>query len=769
MTKKEQFFIVGMHCASCAITIEKEVKKVPGVKSVNVNFATEKATIEYEDSVAVEELEKAVERTGYKMIIETPDASKVSEHGGHFMGGEMSEGGEHDHHKMLKEAEVKLLKKKFIIGTVLSVGVMLLSFPDYFPFIGEIISSPLRFLLMLALTTPIEFWVGAQFWRGAWIGAKRFNANMDTLVALGTGAAFIYSALVTVLAIAGFDLEQGGAKLDVYFDVAAIVTTLVLLGKFLEARARGAASDAIKKLLKLQAKTAHVLHEGKHEMEVPIEAVKVGDIILVKPGEKIPVDGVILEGDSTIDESMVTGESIPVDKKVGDSVIGSTINKTGVFKFKASKVGRDTFLAQIIKMVEEAQGSKAPIQRLADQITGIFVPIVMVTALLSFVVWYIWGPTPTYVFALVNAVAVLVVACPCALGLATPTSIMVGTGLGAEKGIIIRDAEALELAGKVNVVVLDKTGTITKGEPSVTGVMGLNGFDESRVLQYSASLDKNSEHPIGKAVVAEGRRRNVNFLDVKNFRAVPGKGVFGSIVLDGTSEELALGNVALLEERKIDFASVKEKIEHLEEEGKTVIVLFGRVPMGLIAVADTLKDSAPEAIKRIQNLGLEVWMITGDNERTARSIAEKVGIRNIMARVLPGDKAGKIKELQANGKRVAMVGDGINDAPALTQADIGIAIGTGTDIAIESGDITLVSGDPLGVANAIQLSRMTLRNIKQNLFWAYIYNIVLIPIAAGALYPMFGILLNPILAGAAMAFSSVSVVLNSLRLKRIKL
>lgn len=770
--QKKQFPISGMHCASCAITIEKALKKVPGVKSATTNFATEKATVEYEDSTKEDELQMAVEKTGYKLIVER--VAVKSEHEGHMMSGKLMEGGEHDHHKMLKEAEIALLKKKFLMGAVLSGLVMLLSFPDYLPFIGDVIPITLRFFLLFILTTPIEFWVGAQFWRGAFIGAKNFNANMDTLVALGTGAAYFFSLVVTFLAIGGVNLSTDAVKLDVYYDVAAIVTTLVLLGKYLEARAKGAASEAIKKLLKLQAKTAHVLHDGStsspqgHEMEVPIEEVKVGDIVLVKPGEKVPVDGLIIEGDSAIDESMVTGESIPVDKKVGDSIIGSTINRTGVFKFRATKVGKDTFLANIIKMVEEAQGSKAPIQRLADAITGVFVPIVLLIALVSFGLWMFFGPEPAYLFALVNAVAVLVVACPCALGLATPTAIMVGTGIGAERGIIIRDAEALELAGKIKTVVLDKTGTITKGEPSVTDIVAMPGFDEKMVLQYAASLDKNSEHPIAKAIVAYGTKQNVNFLEVKNYKAVPGKGATGRVMIDGRETQAMVGNLSLLEEGGLSVSGFENKIEKLESEGKTVIILALDKPIGLIAVADTLKETAVEAISLLKNLNLDVWMITGDNERTAKAIASRVGISNVMARVLPGEKSLKIKELQSDGRKVAMVGDGINDAPALTQADVGIAIGTGTDIAIESGDITLVSGNPMHIYEAIKLSRATLWNIKQNLFWAYIYNIVLIPVAAGVLWPFYGILFNPILAGAAMAFSSLSVVLNSLRLKRLK-
>lgn len=766
--EKQQYEISGMHCASCAIKIENALKGVSGVKSANVNFATEKATVEAEVGVAPQALAEAVKKTGYTLLVPEPPAVG-NNHSGHNMSGGPAMG-EHDHGKMLKEAEIAKLKQKFIVGAVLSVLVMILSFPDYLPAVASAKAGiPLRFFLLLALATPVEFWVGGQFWKGAIASAKGFSANMDTLVALGTGAAYFYSALVTVLAIGGYSLESGAVKLDVYFDVAAVVTTLVLLGKFLEARAKGSASEAIKKLLKLQAKTAHFLHEGKHEMEVAIEDVKLGDILLVKPGEKVPVDGVIVEGNSTLDESMVTGESIPVDKIGGDVVIGATINQSGAFKMKATKVGKDTFLSQIIKMVEEAQGSKAPIQRLADKITGVFVPIVMVVAALTFGVWIFFGPDPALTFALVNAVAVLVVACPCALGLATPTAIMVGTGLGAEHGIIIRDAEALELAGKINAVILDKTGTITKGEPAVTDIVPLNGKNEREVLGLASALDKYSTHPIAASVVAKAKSEGLVPADARNFKAIPGRGVEGEVEINSKWEKFVFGNTALFEERGVDFSSGKTILDRLEGEGKTVMLLGDHEIWGVVAVADTLKESAPASIAQLKKLGLEVWMITGDNAATAKAIAGKVGIQNVMARVLPGEKADKVKKLQGEGKRVAMVGDGINDAPALTQADVGIAIGTGTDIAIESGDITLVSGDPMGVARAIVLSRRTLRNIKQNLFWAYFYNVILIPVAAGVIYPVFGILLNPILAGAAMAFSSVSVVLNSLRLKRIKL
>ncbi|MDO8742972.1 MAG: heavy metal translocating P-type ATPase [Candidatus Azambacteria bacterium] len=757
--KKETFAIQGMHCVSCALTIEQALKKVPGVKNVSVSLMSEKAIIEYEEPATPELLEAAVAKTGYKLIISA---------------------GEHDHHKMLKEAEIGLLRKKFTIGAILSVLIVALSFPDYLLFwnFKEIIPTVWRFSLLLVLTTPIEFWIGWQFWRGAWFGLKNFAAGMDSLVALGTGAAFIYSAIITIF----------GLPLEVYFDVAAVVTTLVILGKYLEAKAKGSASEAIKKLLKLQAKTAHVIHENGSEMEMPIEDVKVGDIILVKPGEKIPVDGVIIEGASAIDESMVTGESMPVDKKIGDEVIGATINKTGAFKFKATKVGKETFLAQIVKLVEEAQGSKAPIQKLADQITGYFVPVVLLISVASFIIWFIYGPAPSLSFALINAVAVLVIACPCALGLATPTSIMVGTGKAAEHGIIIRDAEALELAGKINAIVLDKTGTLTKGEPSVTDIISFEENMSGEILHLAASLEKLSEHPIAKAIVAyaaslgktsshpldrairdAAESGKIELFKVENFQVTPGKGLEGDITADGKIKKFFFGNRALIVEKNMKISQEQEdKIQKIEKEGKTVIILASDKPLGAIAVADTLKESAAESIKLLQNLGLEVWMITGDNERTAEAIGSQVGIKNIMAKVLPNEKSEKIKMLQAEGKKVAMVGDGINDAPALTQADVGIAIGTGTDIAIESSDITLISGDPMGIYEAIKLSRQTLRNIKQNLFWAYIYNAILIPVAAGVLYPIWGIVLNPILAGGAMAFSSISVVLNSLRLKRFR-
>jgi len=757
--KKEQFIIAGMHCASCALTVERALKKATGVKNAEVNFATEKASVEYENPATPETLKEAVAKTGYQLITDADE-----KHKGHEARGPTTE--EHDHHRMLKEAEIKSLRKKFILGAVLSVFVVLLSLPDYFQSIGKLMPDLFRLFILFLITIPIEFLVGWQFWRGAWYGLKNFTANMDTLVAMGTGAAFFFSAFVVFSTIG--DLRFATGNLKVYFDVSAIVTTLVILGKYLEAKAKGAASEAIKKLLKLQAKKARILHEGKHEMEIPIEEVQKGDIVIVKPGEKIPVDGIIIEGESAIDESMVTGEPMPVDKKAGNEVIGATINKTGAFKFRANKVGKETFLAQIIKLVEEAQSSKAPIQQFTDRITGWFVPIVLLVAILSFVSGIIWGPSPSLSFALINAVAVLVIACPCALGLATPTAIMVGTGKGAQRGIIIRDAEALELAGKIDTIVLDKTGTLTKGEPAITDIISLTKtFSEKEILKISASMEKLSEHPIAKAVVKKAE--NADLYEVKNFLAHPGKGIEGELKINELYQKLFLGNRAMLKEIGAEISSETEKqVLSLETEGKTLLFLAQESKtLGIIAVADEIKETAVEAVKLLKKLGLDVWMITGDNERTAEAVGKKLGITNIMARVLPAQKTEKIKELQRQGKKTAMVGDGINDAPALAQADVGIAIGTGTDIAIESGDITLISGDPLTIYEAIKLSRRTLTNIKQNLFWAYVYNIVLIPVAAGALYPFFGILLNPILAGAAMAFSSVSVVLNSLRLKKL--
>jgi Cu+-exporting ATPase len=559
--------------------------------------------------------------------------------------------------------------------------------------------------------------------------------------------------------------ETGGIKPEVYFDTSALIIVLILLGRLLEARAKGQTSEAIKKLMGLQPKTARVIRDGE-EIDIPVEEVLVGDTIIVRPGEKIPVDGNVKEGKSAVDESMITGESIPVKKKAGDEVIGATINKTGSFKFQATKVGKDTALAQIIKLVQDAQGSKAPIQRLADVISGYFVPIVISIAIATFVIWFNFGPFPALTFALLTFVAVMIIACPCALGLATPTAVMVGTGKGAEKGILIKGGESLETAHKLDTIVFDKTGTLTKGEPEITDIVTINTYSEEEILEYSASAEKASEHPLGEAIIKRAREKKIELHDPKNFNAIEGHGIEAEV--DG--KKVLLGNLKLMQKKQIVVRDLERKAEELAGDGKTpmYISLEGKAA-GLIAVADTLKENSLQAVEKLKKLGLEVIMLTGDNKKTAEAIARKAGIAKVLPEVLPEDKVHEIKSLQSGGRRVAMVGDGINDAPALAQADVGIAIGSGTDVAMEASDITLIKGDLRGVVSAIELSKRTIKIIKQNLFWAFFYNTAGIPIAAGALYPFFGILLNPIFASAAMAFSSVSVVSNSLRLRRAKL
>ncbi len=763
MNHKKTFIVRGMDCASCALTIEKALKEMPDLLSANVNYATEKAVIQSNQPIDSSKISNFVkDKTGYELVEEMGR----QEHAGHDMSG--MKGGDmegHDHAKMLKEEEIRKLWNKFLFGAVSSALIMALGFSEFLPGLGGLFDRSTLFLLMFILATPVEFWVGKQFWTSSWASLKRFNVSMDTLVSLGTGVAYFSGLAVTFMEISRI---PAAVTLDVYFDVSAVVITLVILGKYLEAKAKGSASEAIKKLLKLQAKTAHFLDEGKHETDVPVDRIKTGDLMRVKPGEKIPVDGTIVDGYAVIDESMVTGESLPVDKKEGDALIGATINKNTSFIMRATKVGKDSFLAQIVAMIESAQASRAPIQKMADFVISYFVPIVLGISAATFLFWFFWAPYGYgFSFAMINAIAVLVVACPCAMGLATPTSIMVGTGKAAEHGVIIRDAEALEVAGKIGAVVLDKTGTITKGEPSVTDVISFGGIDESEVIRCAASLEKLSEHPIARSIAGYFKPEE-DLLKVRNFSAVPGFGIEGDLILKSGPKRYFLGNASLMREKGVDIRFALLQSEKLERDGKTSLFLSdGKNLIGLIAVADTVKPTAAEAVRKLKELGLEIWMITGDNERTADAIAKAVGIGKVMARVLPQDKAGKIKSLQDQGKLVAMVGDGINDAPALTQADVGIAIGTGTDIAIESADITLVSGDPIGIVNAIFVSRKTLINIKQNLFWAFIYNIVLIPVAAGVLWPKYGILLNPMLAGGAMAFSSLSVVLNSLRLKKV--
>jgi Cu+-exporting ATPase len=629
--------------------------------------------------------------------------------------------------------------------------------------------------LMWLLATPVQFWAGLRFYRGMWAALKHRTADMNTLIAVGTSAAYIYS---TVAVLFPFLFTGAEIELGLYFDTSAMIITLILLGRFLEARAKGRTSEAIKKLVGLRPETALVVRDGK-EIELPVDDVRVGDFILVRPGERIPVDGIVSEGRSSVDESMLTGESIPVEKRAGDEVIGASINKTGSFTFEATRVGKDTTLSRIVRLVEEAQGSKAPIQRLADTVASYFVPVVIGIALVTFIVWYFIGPAPSITYALLNFVAVLIIACPCALGLATPTAIMVGTGKGAENGVLIKSGEALELAHKIDTLLLDKTGTLTRGEPEVTDVFTAGGVSREEVLRYAASVERSSEHPLGEAIVKAAAAKGIVLVPAEKFNAVPGLGVEAS--LDG--KRLALGNIAFMRQRSLPLDSLEKQADELFRQGKTVMFLGSDSGViGLMGLADTLKPNAATAVEALRKMGIETVMLTGDNRRTAEAMAQQIGIDEVIAEVLPEHKAQEVKKLQES-RTVAMVGDGINDAPALAQADIGIAIGTGTDVAMEAGDITLVSGDLSGIVTSISLSKRTLRTIKQNLFWAFAYNTALIPIAAGALFLIFGntgvpagarfILgeygfLNPIIAAAAMAASSVTVVTNSLRLRGFK-
>ncbi len=733
--------IRGMSCASCVEKIESQLRSLPGVTKAQVNVAAEKATVNFIPSVhSPADLKKAIRDIGYEPveITDTPAAA--------------------DYEKQARDREIRQLGLKTLIGAVLSVPLLMSMLSEWFAGMPEWLTSHFAQFL---LATPVHFWVGWQFHAGLWKALKHKTADMNTLVSLGTNAGYIYSTVVTFAP--GFFMGEG-IHAGVYFETVAILHTLIILGRFLEARAKGRTSEAIKKLMGLQAKTARVVRNGQ-ETDIPIEQVQVSDTIVVRPGEKIPVDGAVLQGSSAVDESMLTGESMPVEKLAGSEVYGGTLNKTGSFRFKATKVGKETALAQIIKLVEAAQGSKPPIQKTADKIAGIFVPIVISIAVLSFGVWYFFGPQPAVIFALANFMAVLLIACPCAIGLAAPTAVMVGIGKGAEHGILFRSAEALQLASKLSTVVLDKTGTLTKGEPSVTDVITANGFHERDVLRYAASAEKGSEHPLGEAIVKRASEEGLEIEAADSFNAIPGHGIEAKIA----GKNLLLGNLKLMRDREIALHGLENEAERLADEGKTpmFVAIDGRAA-GIVAVADTLKPNSQQAVKALHGLGLEVAMITGDNKRTARAIAKQIGIDRVMAEVLPQDKAEEVKRLQAERKTVAMVGDGINDAPALAQADVGIAIGTGSDVAMEASDITLISGDLRGIVTSIALSKRTMRTMKQNFFWAFVYNTVLIPVAAGLLYPIAGILLSPILAGAAMAFSSVSVVSNSLRLRTFR-
>lgn len=744
MVSKIDLPITGMTCASCVKRVQDTLASLNGVVSASVNLATEKATLEYVPAqVNTGDFKKALRGIGYD-ILEVEQGEDIVET-----------------EKREREKAYNQLKTKLITGASLTVLVFIFMLWEKIG-LSAIIDIPkqVNFMLQFFIQTPVQFWVGRQFYSGAITAARHRTTNMNTLIAVGTSAAYLYSVTATFFPSV---FEIKGYSAEVYFDTAATIIVLILLGRLLEARAKGRTSEAIKKLIGLQPKTARVILDGE-EKDIPVEDVESGTIIIVRPGEKIPVDGVVTEGYSSVNEAMVSGESIPVEKVAGNEVIGATINKSGSFKYRATKVGRDSMLSQIINMVQEAQGSKPPIARLADKIASIFVPAVMGIAMLTFLIWFMFGPEPAFTYAMLNFVAVLIIACPCALGLATPTSIMVGMGKGAENGILIRGAEALETSHKINAIVFDKTGTLTKGKPVVTDII-VSGSSEDDLIFYSASAEKGSEHPLGEAIINKAKEKNIKLEDPADFQAVHGQGIKATI--KGIS--VLLGNIEFMNNEKIVIKDLLQSSERLSGEGKSPMYVAAEgKAIGIIAVSDTLKESSISAIKALRKLGIETAMLTGDNKRTAAAIAKQAGIDTVLAEVLPEDKANEIKKLQAENKVVAMVGDGINDAPALAQADVGIAIGTGTDVAMEASDITLISGDLRGVVTSIALSRATLRNIRQNLFLAFIYNTVLIPVAAGILFPFFGILLNPMFAAAAMGMSSVTVITNALRLRKFR-
>ena len=825
--------ITGMTCAACARRIETKLAKAPGVRRAGVNFATSRATVEYDPAATgVKQLVDVVKDVGYgttgtaradfivddsarpsgssqplekhlhgvkgvvnasfnlgtmqvrveylPSVASVPDIHRAIEDFGYRVRETPGGGGDAagaDSEAAARVAEYRELRRRFWIAAVLSLPVLVMAMSH-----GRIalFDAPWVNWLQLVLTTPVVFYSGAQFYRGAWAAFRHRAADMNTLIAVGTGAAYVYSIAATVApslfaaATAGQSMTAmsgapRGPMVPVYFEAASVIIALILLGRLLESRAKGQTGEAIRRLIGMQAKTARVVRHVNgipNEYDIPVEEVVPGDVVIVRPGEKIPVDGVVQDGSSAVDESMLTGESLPVEKKAGDEVFGATINKTGAFRFAATKVGKDTALQQIVKLVQDAQGSKAPIARLADVISGIFTPIVLCVAIATFVVWFIAAPLEIrFTLALVNFVAVLIIACPCALGLATPTAIVVGTGRGAESGVLIKGGESLETAYKLQTIVLDKTGTITKGEPALTEVIPAGDMQARELLRLVATAERASEHPLGEAIVRGAAERLVSLGEARDFAAMPGHGIEATI--DG--RRLVLGNVKLMRDRGIELNGAEKRAEELAREGKTPIfaAVDGRFA-GLVAVADQIKPESREAVAAMRRMGLEVVMMTGDNRRTAEAVARQVGIERVLSEVLPEDKAREVKRLQQEHKRVGMVGDGINDAPALAQADVGIAIGTGTDVAIEASDITLIRGDLRGVVTAIALSRATIRTVKQNLFWAFIYNVIGIPIAAGVLYPLTGWLLSPVLASAAMSFSSVSVVTNSLRLRRFR-
>ena len=742
--------IDGMHCSSCVIRVELALRTTPGILSARANLGPNAVDIEYDpETVDFDAIRKAIASAGYRVA--EPKIDPASE--------------TLDPAEAANEQEYRNLMRKFWFAAAISVPVMALSYPDLIPGLREWMpmgSGTRRIVwsLLGVLSLPVLVWAGSQFFIGMWDALKHRAANMHTLIAIGISAAYLYS----VVAVAWPGLFPNMALAEVFWDVTDVVVALVVLGLALEIKAKGRTSKAIKKLIGLQAKIARVIRDGK-ESDIPVEEVIVNDIIVVRPGEKIPVDGEVISGSSAVDESMITGESMPIEKQSGDEVIGGTLNKTGSFRFTATKVGKDTALATIIRMVKDAQGSKAPIQRVVDTVSGYFVPAVMILAVLAFVVWYVFGPEPRLIYATVVFVTTLIIACPCALGLATPTSLTVGIGKGAENGILIRSGDALQASEKLNTIILDKTGTITKGEPALTDVVTAPGYDEPTVLRLTASLERGSEHPLGEAIVKGAITRNLTLSDAENFIAIPGHGVSGRI--DG--HDVLFGNAKLMRDRNVTIDMLLGDWERLAGEGKTpmYVGIDGKIA-GLIGVADTVKSDSKAAIAVLKSLGIEVVMLTGDNERTGRAIAREVGIDRVLAEVLPNDKAHEVQKLQLEGKSVGMVGDGVNDAPALAQADVGFAIGTGTDVAIEASDVTLIKGSLIGVVTAIEISRATMRNVRQNLVGAFGYNSLGIPVAMGVLYPFIGLLLSPLIAAAAMAFSSVTVVTNANRLRFFK-
>ncbi len=744
----------GMTCAACVVHVEHALRDVEGVLSANVNLASEQAKVEYLPGLAA-----------------LPDMRHAVSDAGYSVEGVAGDEASHDAERLARTREIAGLRRRTLVASGLGVLIFLGSFRELFPWVPSFLQN---WYTLWALATPVQLWAGWQFYHGAWGGLKHRTANMNTLIAVGTSVAYAFSAAATLFPDA-LSVEQADAK--VYFDTAAIIIALILFGRYLEARAKGRTSEAIRKLMGLQPKHATIMRDGA-ETSVPVEDVVPGDVVVVRPGERLPVDGVVVQGASSIDESMLTGESVPVEKTVDSPVYGATLNGTGSFQLRATRVGAATALAGIIRMVQDAQGSKAPIQRLADVVSGWFVQVVIGIALATFLVWLLAGPSPAYIYALLNMVAVLVIACPCALGLATPTAIMAGTGKGAERGILIRSAESLETAHRVDTVVLDKTGTLTLGRPRVTEI-STSGVSEERLLTLAASAERGSEHPLRDAILAAADERGVSLEDVSDFQAIPGRGIRATV----GGEPVALGNLALMRELDGDLNGLEPEEARLSSMGRTpvFVALDGRA-VGVIAVADSPRPEAAEVVRALRGMGLDVVMLTGDNRRTAEAIAAQVGIERVVADVLPGGKATAVRELQQAGATVAMVGDGINDAPALAQANVGIAIGAGADVAMEAADVTLVRDDLHGIAGALDLSRATMRVIRQNLFWAFFYNTALIPVAAGVLYPFFtgdvpaalqpllgehGFL-NPMMAAAAMALSSFSVVSNSLRLQRYK-